>query len=364
MRPYSHASLKELAQRIVSLSDPQALEEFHERKPLIDSSKGALRLVEFVAELRNRFLGSRRGRMDLLVVEKAYDLTIRKFSELPVSTGDLVPLKRKSVDCRYYFQAYILGLERFCQASGVHPLEREQREGRILQGLVTWHFNLSCRESLRRVRGSWRGMTLKLGFLKFSLRVPVHYQRSEVQAWLTDRLEPIEELRQTDQTRIQDLLDRHFLSARILTYEDYLGAQVVHAPVRETSESEMTAGDLAGAVGAQKVRTIDRQRPAIRALGAQQLRELIEQAFTDLSEGQYDDGNLARRFGLSKATFSRFAGSRWKLSGVERLRPGVIPDLWRNTAKVLAMNSMFIQTAKECGVWSEVLEVLDRIPDE
>jgi hypothetical protein len=364
MRLYTHVSLKELAQRIVSLSDRQALEEFHERKPLIDSSKGALRLVEFVAELRNRFLGSRRGRMDLLVVEKAYDLTIRKFSEFPDPAGNPTLLKRKSLDCRYYFQAYILGVERLGRVSDVHPLEREQQEGRILQGLVTWHFNLSCREALRRARGTWRGMTLKLGFLKFSLRVPVLYQRSEVQAWLTDRLGPIEELTLADQTRIQDLIDRHFLSARILTYEDYLGAQVVHAPVREALESEMTAGDLASEVVAQKVRTIDRQRPAIRALGVQRLRELIEQAFADLSEGQYDDGNLARRFGLSKATFSRFAGSRWKLSAVDRLRPRAIPDLWRNTAKVLATNPMFIQAAKECGVWSEVLEVLDRVPKE
>ncbi len=72
-----------------------------------------------------------------------------------------------------------------------------------------------------------------------------------------------------------------------------------------------------------------------------------------MSEGDYRDCVLARGFGLSKATFSRFAGSRWQIHS-----DGPIPDLWANTAEVLAHHTPFIQAAKDAGVWPRVTKVL------
>ena len=57
---------------------------------------------------------------------------------------------------------------------------------------------------------------------------------------------------------------------------------------------------------------------------------------------------LAKDFGLSKSTFSRFAGSRWLNS------KKAIPDLWLNTAHVLSTYPVFQEVAKETGVWEQV----------
>jgi hypothetical protein len=104
---------------------------------------------------------------------------------------------------------------------------------------------------------------------------------------------------------------------------------------------------LAEAVADEKVKNIQKQRESIRALGKERLEQLILRIFKDLNDGQYKDKEVAEQFGLRKATFSRFAGSRW-------LQGNSIPDLWRNTTEVLSTNPTFKEVAINTGVWKDV----------
>ena len=106
--------------------------------------------------------------------------------------------------------------------------------------------------------------------------------------------------------------------------------------------------------GVEKTADIEIQRRSIRNLGKPTLKKLILRIFRDIRNGDYKDGNIAKAFGLSKATFSRFAGSSWYM------QKSNIPDLWINTAYVLSNNSDFKQIAVETGFWEQVKAVVEK----
>jgi len=66
---------------------------------------------------------------------------------------------------------------------------------------------------------------------------------------------------------------------------------------------------------------------------------------------------LAKKFGLSSATFSRFASIRW--SEGENLRFSNVPDLWSNTAGVLAANPDFVEAAGRAGVLAKIRQITE-----
>ena len=82
---------------------------------------------------------------------------------------------------------------------------------------------------------------------------------------------------------------------------------------------------LAGAIADEKSAGIRQQRRSIQKLGKKSLKKMILRIFEAIDDGNLQDHQIAKDFGLSKATYSRFAGSRWAQSDTS------IPDLWRNT---------------------------------
>ena len=87
---------------------------------------------------------------------------------------------------------------------------------------------------------------------------------------------------------------------------------------------------------------------------------MILQIFTLLSAGEFNASRVADQYGISKATLSRFAGNMWfeKTEGEDNFK---IPDLWRNTAKILAGNPTFMETVITSGLVGELEDVLDMI---
>ena len=118
-------------------------------------------------------------------------------------------------------------------------------------------------------------------------------------------------------------------------------------------EQELQAHGLAKVVADEKAANIDLQRPAIRALGKLQLKQLILRIFENLAQEAYEEKRLADVFGISRTTFTRFAGSRWEAALARR-----VPDLWANTAQTLATHGPFMEAAQEAGVWDNVELVL------
>jgi hypothetical protein len=75
---------------------------------------------------------------------------------------------------------------------------------------------------------------------------------------------------------------------------------------------------------------------------------MILQIFDELPNDNYKDARIAREFNLSKATFSRFAGSKWSQNDSQ------IPDLWLNTAQIISKHDIFKELAEKAGLWEKV----------
>ena len=163
-----------------------------------------------------------------------------------------------------------------------------------------------------------------------------------------------------ERERIQTIIDRLWSRRRVLSL-DRLSQQeqAVSAdfgPVQSFVEEETSAQGLASFVAEEKAENITDQRPTIRALGPSRLRKLITTVFDSLAEDRYNAERIAMDYDLSKATFSRFAGSRWA-SDDDTSGGRDIPDLWRNTAHVLARHEDFVAVARQAGVWDRVRRV-------
>ena len=83
---------------------------------------------------------------------------------------------------------------------------------------------------------------------------------------------------------------------------------------------------------------------------------MIRTIFTRLANEKYVEKDIARSFGLSPATFSRFAGSHWK-NHCDNINM-VVPDLWNNTAHTLAGHLDFVKAAQKAGIWKRVCEIV------
>jgi len=90
---------------------------------------------------------------------------------------------------------------------------------------------------------------------------------------------------------------------------------------------------------------------------------LILQIFSDIALGEYEATQIAQHYGISKATLSRFAGSMWFEKTGDN-KSVTIPDLWQNTAGILAGNHVFMETVLTSGVAGKLEEVLGLIKKE
>jgi hypothetical protein len=365
--PYSTASSRDLIRRVVEDSDRKSLNELLENRRLFFSNGRQLLLSEFLWRLRES-LRKKAGSKTTVdeVIDSTYDLTLSKFSNLPgteseTQSGDSQKnsekLKQKQIDCRNYYRVVLDRMEEWRKENPLaSALDEEQAVGKILQDFVVRHFYLSRLEALRRQRPFSSRYAWKARGVAVTLWYPIEIPANIFREWLSEQPlvsnEDLNELRD----RVQATIDAHYYLNRLVSVDDLadqLGAAEDH---------HGSAGDvpflLARVVAIEKVNHIDELRPAIKSLGKKTLEQLILRIFGDLADERFEDGAIANDFGLSKATFSRFAGSQWRqrLTGKEG---DAIPDLWRNTAKAIATDPIFLEAAQEAHVSSVVQRMLD-----
>ena len=204
-----------------------------------------------------------------------------------------------------------------------------------MQGLVRRQFYLALLEIKRqlnpfRSRYDWKvsgGGTL-------TLYLPVAIKGLERRTWLEENIENPDPSREGERERIQSIINRAFINHRIVQLED---AQNIADEKPRSSHwpDDGSEPSLAEVVAEEKAHNIKKQRPAVKELGTEKLKQLILRIFDEIRDTDYSDGKLAHDFGLSKGTFSRFAGSKWYKKETS------LPDLWRNTAKILAQDPAF-----------------------
>ena len=356
---YRRLSLVDLAGRIAGDSDRLAMREFHEGRTVFrNGGGGPLLFAEFVDSLRHaHFAGKLTGRR-AVAMDRAYDLTIDKFTALPdVDSGDR-PSNRRGPDCRRYFRGFLDRMERWLasdQTAG--PLDVELMAAKVLQRCVAHHFCLSCLEARRRENRAMSRYAWRVDDQVIRVRMPAAMPGRQRGAWLARHVDDPDPSRPDEQARVQAIINADLGQFEETSLGDNQDQIPTHRPedlpLTWLLQHEVTARGLADVVADEKARRLEEQRPAIRAVGGDAVRRLIQRIFDDLSAGCYHEAHLAHAFGLSKSTLSRFAGSRWR-----RRAGGAIPDLWTNTAHTLANHTAFVEAARDAGVWGSVEQVL------
>ena len=363
--------LVQLARAIAERGDREALRELHERRPVFTDRKGnPVLMAEFLLELKDSDLTFRWCGRDPVVVDQAYDLTLAKFYDLPSNSR-----RSRSADpsngpnCLYYYKAfhdYIV--KEFKKRPPAGPIDAEVRAAHAFQKMVTRHFYLSCLECRRRAARLVRRYTWKVNGDQLVLWLPVEMTGSRCRRWLLENVPDPDPAQPGERDRVQAIVDRRLTRRRILSL-DQLGEEDVCTRARAATEpmtlaEEISSTGLADIVAEEKAENIDDQRPAIRGLGKLRLKELIHTVFASLSNDRYHAERIAAEFDLSKASFSRFSGCRWHRGSHDSTGATRIPDLWRNTAHVLASHEDFVAVARDAGVWDRVRQVILAVDSE
>lgn len=348
-------ALVPLIRRIVTTGNRAAIWEFQQhRTPFQAADSPSMPLAAFLDRLRQTSWAWRRCGRDSVALDRAYDLTISKFLERPRARAGH---RRKGPDSRYYYQGF---LEVFGRWRNDHPsvgaLEEEAAAAVLLQRYVLHQFRKSCEEVRRRANPALSRYTWRLPGGRIVVYMPVSVARRKRRKWLEDNIDDPDPRRPGERERVEAIIEARLGMPHHVPIDgngDSHFASLTAASPRSPFDVVVTAEGLAKAVAEEKADNLDHQRPTIKGLGRARLERFILQAFQDLHDGRYQEKRLAKRFGLTRPTVSRFAGRRW------RTRPeSPPPDLWANVAQVLAANDDFVEAAKATGAWPRVQKTI------
>jgi len=353
---YSEFPLLQLIDCIVDYGDRRALREIHNRPLFVINSNMYLPLVAYLDRRREFSVGKLSNSQNTTEIsEMAYDLSLRKFSELPDENNEKDDLKLKlgSTDCRLYFNAIRTTIKNSYQTdppSG--ELEREARAAKMMQRYVNRHFRFSIYEALRKADRFWTRYFWKVKDAQVCVKLPVFLTGRKRREWLEKNIESPDPKSPGEAERIQKIINRNFAKERYSPFDgDEADPSFDIETIFWSKIDEYYGIMLSKIVAREKAINIHRQRPKIRNLGKIKLEKMILQIFDDLKGGEYKDVEIARAFHLSKATFSRFAGSKWSRNDSQ------IPDLWLNTAYIISKHAVFKELAEKAGIWERVNSV-------
>jgi len=358
---YSEMSLLELAERIAD-GDAGALKELHDNRSIfLAPRKKTVRLAEYIVRLKNSRIARSWCGVNDQVLDEAYNLTIDKFCNLPTGQINSQEQGPKGPDCRHYFGAFIICAKEKLEAKPpANAIEAEIISAETLLRLIRWHFFQSCREAKRRTQKLRRRYMWVVDGMRIYLWLPLELPGHRCREWLIANVPDVDLRRPGEQYRVQAVVDRLLTKRKIFYFSDLdrIGEKLPPSPnsIPWIIRDEISVKGLTEAIGDEKADNIRQQRPAIRLLGKDKLRQLIRMIFTKLAYADYVEKDIARHFGLSCATFSRFAGAHWKKYRDDCIDPPP-PDLWRNTAEVLSGHPDFVVAAEKAGVWKQVFHM-------
>lgn len=356
LRPYKNTLLTELAERIAKFGDKEALEEFHtHRTPFQIRGSGSLAFMQYVEALFNETWFADTAAHIPTVLEQARDLVTDRFSSIPSEHDESFGIHSRT-DCRHYFAAFA----KYAKAQ-IDPesskLNQELQSARILQTFVTRHSHFSCLECKRQSQKLTRRYNWKIGSHVLVIWIPYEIPGSRCKSWLKENLPDVDPVRHGERDRVQAIVDQLLTRRQIFSLDVMNGeAEHIAAPASTVStliEEELAATTLSDVVASEKATNIANQRPAIRRLGPDQLQRMIHHVFESLLNEHDTEAQIAQEFGLSTPTFSRFAGRRWS-NGTHEIFPANVPDLWKNTAHILANHPQFMATARQSASWGHI----------
>jgi len=344
----STLSLIELIRSITDHSCRQALHEFHSNRTIFYlNGADPMLFVDYLIKLREKSLPpAQRTIQSLELADKAYDITLDKFSRLPASANTSEP--EQGIDCRFYFQAFLEHAESLLISK--HPADGFEQEiiaAHALQNFVRRHYYFSFIEAERQNSRFWTRYNWNICGHTLCIWLPIYISGLNRRKWLERNIDDPDPARPGERQRIQKIVDKKLAKPSLLYIDEKSKVATDNVPPLWDTDYENEDLLLGTVVAREKADNIEKQRRSIQRLGPEKLKQMIKRIFTDISSDNYNVGKIARDYGLSKSTFSRFAGSKWQNNKK-------VPDLWQNTAQVLLTHPVFKEVLKISGMLKHI----------
>lgn len=238
-------------------------------------------------------------------------------------------------------------------------IEEEAAVSQIFQKMVVRHFYLSLKECQRSKMPFRRRYFWKISGKTITLWYPSWMSGFSLREWLERRFKAPDPNKPGETQRIQYEIDKFFTRHIEVPLDDHWDVENRYVDDKPPGFKREKTNELMLTIAQEKVHNIDQMRPAIKALGKESLHNLILRIFDDIFGDKFEDNRIATEFGLSKATFSRFAGSKWfeKIDD-EKIQ---IPDLWQNMARIMATDTDFMELALSAGIMPKLKKVIEII---
>jgi len=364
-RPHASLLLVALFRLIIHRSDVKAVRELNDHRRFLWHSGERVTVAEYVyriAETKAPWEWSGRNQV---VLDLAVDDTIDKFSNLPDARnkgqGRSCRARGNGPDCRYYFRALLRRLKRIFSSRFelMSEVEKDLAIARVFPKFARWQLARSCREFRRRECRHVSRFTFETENGKLTVLLPVAIKGAQRRQWVEKHVGRIDPSRPCERERVQEAIDRAVARRRIVSLnalEESVGQLAVfESQLPWSLEHGVSAKGLVETVALEKGTNIQRLRPSLQTLCPADVRRLVQTILMDMASDCYKPAGIGREFGLSKSCITRFAGPNWLEGGAE-----AVPDLFRNTAWVLARSPVFLAAADAAGVLPGVLEAIGR----
>ncbi len=364
---YTSLRLVPLVRKVVYEADRHALCELCGRSLFLLASGRRVSYAEYRDALLQNALANAMGRRQgTSVVESAFDLLTDRLVNLPDGQSscdgdcsfDGTAVWRSRIDCRNYLRGYLeIASEALEDSPALTPIELEEHAAQLLQKYVT-HLLWYCMKEALRARNPLvsRYVWVYNGY-KVTIWFPRSVRGAQRRDFLLSEIGAPESDMPEEVDRIQALIDRRFGTPGIFSYEE-LGMDKSDLQCFERFPGGLSFDDCDGSdahefIAKEKSATIGQQRRAIGSLGPDRLKALVLTVLENLENPLKSDAEIAQEYGLSKGTFSRFAGRKWR-EWRQWGNGGRVPDLFRNIGQLLARTARFVEAAKRIGLWNEL----------
>ena len=348
-------SLLSLMSKLATDLDQAALSELTESRTVFPADGTTdINLVAFLearrAELTEYFDGE--------IVHEACHRVRAKFGLV----GHATPVNgRRCVDPKRYYRAVVKRVTQdLAEVPAPDIFVVEGVSAKRLRGMVKRQFSLSLREVLRDRHAGTSRYNWQREDGTITVRMPRWITGRDRRQWLEANVPKPNADAPGEARRVQEVIDQRLGSHAPVSVEELppaMEAAVGSVPPEQMQEEVIRGGLLGRVVAREKAACIGAQRRAIQSLGPSKLKALVRHIFNCVAGGDYNERATARRFGLSNATLNRFAGINWASRQADT-SPTRIPDLWRNTAALLAACPVFREAVAVYGLRGKLRDMV------
>lgn len=338
---YQKLSIFNLIEKVALDKDQRALNHLLDNLKLIQYNDTRYLFYDFLNLLYKRqfspYINIKKNETDLNEkLELTYEKTLKQFSVLRPNKKSI---KMAGPFCNAKYNRL------YEQIVGIN----ENSIGERFQYLVLSTIKFSWLESCRELNKFYERYRWRVDNEYIELYRPIKIDARDFRVWLNENIN-LSEFRGGDRKQnIQQLVYNHFgFQREVPFYDDYTQHEVFnqsHDPL-EVNEKRYIGKFLFKIIAKEKSENFKLLRPSIRRLGKQKVKELVLKILDQFDDMKFSDASIANEYGLDKATFSRFASSKWSRDdGIDR-----IPDLWKNIAGVISRNPNFVDAAVTLGI--------------